>query len=110
MKTGLNQTKRQVEVKTAKTILGIVLLFCLSWMPYAIVSLIGVFGGQDYITPATSVIPGILAKCSTIYNPIMLSEYHQQQAISDAFAKRHMEFGVKIDTISGCGMRHYHRK
>ena len=76
MKTGLNQTKRQVEVKTAKTILGIVLLFCLSWMPYAIVSLIGVFGGQDYITPATSVIPGILAKCSTIYNPIIYAFWY----------------------------------
>ena len=56
---------------TAKTVLIVVFLFCLSWMPYAIISLIGVYGDQSMITPLASAIPGLFAKASTIYNPVI---------------------------------------
>ena len=68
---GKEQRRRQVEIDTAKTVLVVVGLFCLSWMPYAVISMIGVYGDQSLITPMASAIPGLFAKASTLYNPII---------------------------------------
>ncbi|XP_067670756.1 rhodopsin, GQ-coupled-like [Haliotis asinina] len=74
-------TRRQryffkAEVKTTIIVIVIILFFCLSWMPYVIVALIGLFGDQSVITPLTAVIPSIVAKTSTVSNPILYSISH----------------------------------
>ncbi|XP_060612408.2 pinopsin-like [Anolis sagrei] len=43
--------------------------FC--WVPYGIVALIAVFGKPGTITPVVSTVPSILAKASTVVNPIL---------------------------------------
>nr|QYF06567.1 ciliary opsin [Macrobiotus sp.] len=45
--------------------------FLLAWMPYAVVSLIVVFGGDHLITASAAAAPAILAKSSIVYNPVI---------------------------------------
>lgn len=61
------------EAKVAKTILLIVTMFCLSWSPYVIVTIVAQFGAniEDYITPYTAALPALFAKSSSIFNPII---------------------------------------
>nr|QYF06563.1 ciliary opsin [Macrobiotus sp.] len=52
-------------------IIFMVAAFLFAWMPYAVVSLIVVFGGDYLITPSAAAAPAIFAKSSIIYNPII---------------------------------------
>ncbi|KAM7043501.1 LOW QUALITY PROTEIN: parapinopsin-like [Acridotheres tristis] len=51
-------------------VMVMVLCFLLCWLPYAVVALIATFG-QPGLSPAASIIPAILGKSSTVYNPII---------------------------------------
>lgn len=73
-----SKKRHQVEWRTAKTVLSLVTIFCLSWTPYAIVSVIGQFGDQSYVTPLSSAIPGIFAKMSSFLNPIFYTLIHSK--------------------------------
>ena len=64
------------ELKTAKVSLIIILVFCISWSPYAIVALIGVFGDQTLVTRLGSGIPCLCAKFSTVMNPLLYALLH----------------------------------
>ncbi|XP_066435986.1 pinopsin-like [Eleutherodactylus coqui] len=44
-------------------------LFC--WLPYGLVSLITTFGKPGTVSPTISIIPSILAKSSTVINPLI---------------------------------------
>ena len=59
------------EMKVARVSLIAVSLYCLAWVPYAVVSLIGVSGHTSLITPLVSVLPAVFAKVSVIYNPLV---------------------------------------
>lgn len=61
------------EKKFVKSIILSVFFFCLSWCPYAFVVVYAQFGTNisAYITPLSTSIPGILAKISVIFNPII---------------------------------------
>jgi hypothetical protein len=63
--------KRQLKV--LRTILLHITFFCIAWVPYATIALLAQFGSniESYITPYTTSLPGILAKTSSIYNPIL---------------------------------------
>ena len=68
---GGGKRSKRTEYKIAKSMLTVVILFCLSWSPYVILSCIGQFGQRSLITPLASAIPGLLAKASTMYNPFV---------------------------------------
>ena len=61
------------EKKLARTITLIFVCFCVAWMPYAAITLLAQFGSHSerYITPWTTSIPSLLAKFSSVYNPII---------------------------------------
>ncbi|KAJ8351442.1 hypothetical protein SKAU_G00229180, partial [Synaphobranchus kaupii] len=48
-----------------------VVCYLLCWMPYGVVALMSTFGGPGVITPIASVVPSILAKSSTVINPLV---------------------------------------
>ncbi|XP_063775616.1 pinopsin-like [Pseudophryne corroboree] len=52
-------------------VIVMVICFLLCWLPYGIMALIATFGPPGFITPAASIIPSVLAKSSTVYNPII---------------------------------------
>ena len=68
--------KRVFLLQTARTCLWCVLLYCLAWTPYAAISILGEYGDQRQVTPLLSVLCGLFAKASTVYNPIVYAISH----------------------------------
>jgi hypothetical protein len=70
------------EVQLIKTILLIILMFCVSWLPYAFISMCGQFVGvydlTKILTPTTAFLASIFAKTSSIYNPILYTFMNRQ--------------------------------
>ncbi|KAM4602240.1 teleost multiple tissue opsin 2a [Polymixia lowei] len=48
-----------------------VVCYLLCWMPYGVVAMVATFGRPGLITPVASVVPSILAKSSTVFNPLI---------------------------------------
>lgn len=71
-----NQDKKNMEIKVAKISMCILILYLLSWMPYATVALIGQFGDAMFVTPFWSEIPVMFAKASAMHNPLVYALSH----------------------------------
>ncbi len=69
----LNSSIRNREFKLIRIIRLNVFVFCFAWVPYALVTLYAQFGANKemYITPFSTSLPGLMAKFSSIYNPII---------------------------------------
>uniref|UniRef100_A0AAR2LK98 G-protein coupled receptors family 1 profile domain-containing protein n=1 Tax=Pygocentrus nattereri TaxID=42514 RepID=A0AAR2LK98_PYGNA len=52
--------------------------YLMCWMPYGVVSLMATFGRQGLITPVASVVPSVLAKSSTVINPVIYVLFNNQ--------------------------------
>lgn len=48
-----------------------VIIFVVGWTPYYACAMMSVLGGPEMFDPATSFIPGILAKASAVFNPLI---------------------------------------
>lgn len=48
-----------------------VLCYLVCWMPYGVVAMMATFGRPGLISPVASVVPSILAKSSTVVNPVI---------------------------------------
>ncbi|CAL8359200.1 unnamed protein product [Boreogadus saida] len=59
------------EKKVAAMFLLMILSFLLCWTPYAAVSMMEAFGRPGAVSPLMAVVPSILAKSSTAYNPLI---------------------------------------
>ncbi|KAL2300933.1 hypothetical protein Nmel_011485 [Mimus melanotis] len=70
-------------------VLLMVVCFLLCWLPYAAVALIATFGQPGLISPAASIVPAILAKSSTVYNPIIYVFLNKQ--VSEALSSLHLD-------------------
>ncbi|XP_066505492.1 teleost multiple tissue opsin 3a [Hoplias malabaricus] len=59
-------------------VMTMVSCYLLCWMPYGVVSLMATFGRQGLVTPVASVIPSVLAKSSTVINPVIYVLFNNQ--------------------------------
>ncbi|XP_041653923.1 teleost multiple tissue opsin 3a [Cheilinus undulatus] len=59
-------------------VLSMVSCFILCWMPYGIMALMATFGRSGLVTPMASVVPSILAKFSTVVNPVIYVFFNSQ--------------------------------
>lgn len=50
----------------------------LCWMPYGIMALMVTFGKSGLVSPMASVVPAILAKFSTVVNPVIYMFFNNQ--------------------------------
>ncbi|CAG7707106.1 unnamed protein product, partial [Allacma fusca] len=65
------------DLKTAKVTFAIIICFLTAWGPYALVSLIGQFGGEgSQVSRLGTALPGIFAKTSVIFNPFVYALSH----------------------------------
>lgn len=48
-----------------------VICYLLCWLPYGIMALLATFGPPGLVTPEASIIPSVLAKTSTVINPVI---------------------------------------
>ncbi|XP_028838953.1 teleost multiple tissue opsin 3b [Denticeps clupeoides] len=75
----INQTTAQRrETHVMLMVVSMVACYLLCWMPYGIVALIAMFGRAGLIGPTASIIPSILAKSSTVLNPIIYVLFNNQ--------------------------------
>lgn len=59
--------------------------YLLCWMPYGVVAMMATFGPPNIISPVASVVPSLLAKSSTVINPliyILMNKQVSQQQVS----------------------------
>jgi len=64
------------EMRVAKVAVFNVLLWVLCWTPYCAVNVIGLFFDQSPITPLVSLLPALLAKSCSTYNPMVYALGH----------------------------------
>lgn len=98
---GARKICRRTELKIARTVILNVFFFCISWLPYSVIALIGQFGDQTMLSPILSVIPGILAKMSTMYNPFIYCFSHPRikQKVRLFFKLSDRTGSAKTDTM-----------
>ncbi|XP_032513103.2 opsin, ultraviolet-sensitive-like isoform X1 [Danaus plexippus] len=65
------QAKRKAEIKIALLVIIVIALFFISWTPYAIVALLGIFGQKNLITPLVSMVPALFCKTAACINPFI---------------------------------------
>lgn len=59
-------------------VLSMVSCYMLCWMPYGIIALVATLGRLGPVSPAVSVVPSILAKLSTVVNPVIYMFFNNQ--------------------------------
>eukprot|EP00088_Acartia_fossae_P045054 TRINITY_DN4816_c0_g1_i1.p1 TRINITY_DN4816_c0_g1~~TRINITY_DN4816_c0_g1_i1.p1 ORF type:complete len:371 (-),score=48.69 TRINITY_DN4816_c0_g1_i1:359-1471(-) len=68
--------EESAEVKIAKVAVTNVVLWYLTWTPYATVVLLGQFGNRASLSPLVSQIPSMMTKCVSCLNPIVFAVSH----------------------------------
>lgn len=61
----------RLEVHVDRMVVVMVLAFLLTWLPYAAMALSGMLDASLHIHPVVATVPVVLAKSSTVYNPII---------------------------------------
>ncbi|KAF5889120.1 pinopsin-like isoform X2, partial [Clarias magur] len=62
---------RKREQRVLLQIITMVVCYLLCWLPYGIMALIATFGEPRLVSPEASIVPSLLAKASTVINPII---------------------------------------
>jgi c-opsin len=61
--------KREQRVLVMVVVMVMVYLMC--WLPYGVMALLATFGRPGLVTPEASIVPAIMAKTSTVFNPVI---------------------------------------
>ncbi len=62
---------RKREQRVLFMVVTMVVCYLLCWLPYGVMALLATFGRPGLVTPAASIVPSLLAKTSTVINPII---------------------------------------
>ncbi|XP_035696778.1 pinopsin-like [Branchiostoma floridae] len=68
----------QKEQKIARMVVVMITCFLVCWLPYGAMALVVSFGGESLISPTAAVVPSLLAKSSTCYNPLVYFAMNNQ--------------------------------
>lgn len=71
-----------------------VICYLLCWLPYGVVALLATFGPPGLVTPEASIIPSVLAKSSTVINPVIYVFMNKQ--VSERQAQRTAVLMVRL--------------
>lgn len=70
--SGVNTSmSRKREHRVLLMVITMVIFYLLCWLPYGIMALLATFGAPGLVTVEASIVPSILAKSSTVINPII---------------------------------------
>ena len=75
-KTTKSEKDKKQDIAMAKVAAGTISLFIISWLPYALVAMMGVLGQRQFVTPYTCQVPVMCAKASAMWNPIVYALSH----------------------------------
>ncbi|XP_074526387.1 LOW QUALITY PROTEIN: melanopsin-A-like [Halichoeres trimaculatus] len=76
--TLIQQKSIKSEWKLAKIAFVVIVVYVLSWSPYACVTMISWSGHANILSPYSKAVPAIIAKASTIYNPFIYAIIHNK--------------------------------
>uniref|UniRef100_A0A3P9H9G9 Opsin 4xa n=1 Tax=Oryzias latipes TaxID=8090 RepID=A0A3P9H9G9_ORYLA len=76
--TLIQQQSIRTEWKLAKIAFVVIIVFVLSWSPYACVTLIAWAGYASILNPYSKAVPAVIAKASAIYNPFIYAITHSK--------------------------------
>ncbi|XP_076159253.1 opsin 4xa isoform X1 [Alosa pseudoharengus] len=76
--TLIQQHSIKTEWKLAKIAFVVIIVYVLSWSPYAAVTLIAWAGYGSILTPYSKTVPAVIAKASAIYNPFIYAIIHSK--------------------------------
>uniref|UniRef100_A0A3Q1K7J6 G-protein coupled receptors family 1 profile domain-containing protein n=1 Tax=Anabas testudineus TaxID=64144 RepID=A0A3Q1K7J6_ANATE len=76
--TLIQQQSIRNEWKLAKIAFVVIIVFVLSWSPYACVTLIAWAGYASILNPYSKAVPAVIAKASAIYNPFIYAMIHSK--------------------------------
>ncbi|MBN3301107.1 OPN4A protein, partial [Amia calva] len=76
--TLIHQQAIKNEWKLAKIAFVVIIVYVLSWAPYATVTLIAWAGYAHILTPYSKTVPAVIAKASAIYNPFIYAIIHSK--------------------------------
>ncbi|XP_056146811.1 opsin 4xa [Lampris incognitus] len=76
--TLMQQQSIKTEWKLAKIAFVVIIVFVLSWSPYACVTLIAWAGYGSILNPNSKAVPAVIAKASAIYNPFIYAIIHSK--------------------------------
>uniref|UniRef100_A0A665U4I8 Pinopsin-like n=1 Tax=Echeneis naucrates TaxID=173247 RepID=A0A665U4I8_ECHNA len=86
-----------------------VVCYLLCWMPYGVVAMMATFGQPGLISPVASVIPSILAKSSTVINPIIYILMNKQ-VMSDSQTFSHIpRMAMKVKGMNSYTLTSRHK-
>ncbi|KAK2910915.1 hypothetical protein Q8A67_003048 [Cirrhinus molitorella] len=74
----VKQQSMRSEWKLAKIAAVVIVVYVLSWAPYACVTLIAWAGHANILTPYSKTLPAVIAKSSAIYNPFIYAIIHNK--------------------------------
>uniref|UniRef100_A0A4W4DSR8 G-protein coupled receptors family 1 profile domain-containing protein n=1 Tax=Electrophorus electricus TaxID=8005 RepID=A0A4W4DSR8_ELEEL len=105
---------RKREFRLLSMVIVMVTCYLLCWTPYGIVALIVTFGRRGAVSPLASVVPSLLAKSSTVINPviyILLNKQRFRKALLTTFAcccggpcaRRRIREGGEDDATAAAG-------
>ncbi|XP_062384362.1 teleost multiple tissue opsin a [Sardina pilchardus] len=70
--SGVNRALgRKREQRVLAMVIIMVVCYLVCWLPYGIMALLATFGPPGLITPEASIVPSVLAKTSTVINPVI---------------------------------------
>jgi len=67
---------QRAEIRIAKTAITNVSIWLVCWTPYAAITIQGVLGDHEGITPLVTMLPALLAKSASCYNPFVYAISH----------------------------------
>ncbi|XP_034397625.1 opsin 4xb [Cyclopterus lumpus] len=76
--TLIKQKSMKSEWKLAKIAFVVIVVYVLSWSPYACVTLVSWAGHADILSPYSKAVPAVIAKASAIYNPFIYAIIHNK--------------------------------
>ncbi|KAJ8384323.1 hypothetical protein AAFF_G00206800 [Aldrovandia affinis] len=81
--SGINTAMtRKREQRVLFMVITMVICYLLCWLPYGVMALLATFGRPGLVTPEASIIPSVLAKTSTVINPVIYIFMNKQRGSS----------------------------
>lgn len=72
------ENQRKLEIKLAKISFCLISIWTVSWTPYAIVALLGIFTDRSMLTPLMSMVPALFCKMASILDPFIYGLSNRQ--------------------------------
>ena len=85
LRSNVDANAQSAEIRIAKVAMLNISLWVTMWTPYAAIVLQGAYGDQSKITPLVTMLPALIAKSSSVANPIIFAISHPKYRMVQFF-------------------------